>query len=85
MKIKVISNKEILDKLEKLAGFTPERAEKNKGWKLWIGKEAAGRFQKQGGGCGGVEGGNGQVLAELRVREERDLGAVTLCEGYWER
>ena len=31
MKIKVISNKEILNKLEKLAGFIPDRAEKNRG------------------------------------------------------
>ena len=50
MKIKVINSKEILDKLEKLAGFTPERAEKNKGWKVWAGKEAPGRFQKQNWG-----------------------------------
>ena len=27
-------------------------------------------------------GGSGQGLAEFRVRGERDLGAVTLCEGY---
>ena len=52
MKIKVINSKEILDKLEKLAGFTSERAEKNKGWKVWVGKEAAGRFQKQNLGWG---------------------------------
>ena len=30
----------------------------------------------------GGMGGSGQGLAEFRVRGERDLGAVTLCEGY---